>query len=302
MEKTKYEMVTKAYALDKDIKNFSHGNLIEIGERGLTLSGRHKQRIQLACVVYNDANIYLLDDPFSAVDVETPAILFNVTECGQITESLTYAELLSTPRTTFAQLVNVHKKTISKLVTYEIGNMDKTQEINDNQLELPSEPCTIREGGENEISVEGFPNTQLMIEEERKISDVGCKPMLDYLFVSKGSILFILSLLSCCAFSAFQAAARYWLALVIRFSKVNNAMLINMYAGISTFSIHFLYLSNLFATILGLKASKAFLSGINNSIVKALMLFFDSTPVGRIFSRVKDHPQIQSLNYLNDHM
>ena len=78
MEKTKYEMVTKASALDTDINIFSHGDLTEIGERGLNLSGGQKQRIQLARAVYNDADIYLLDDPFSAVDAETAAILFNV--------------------------------------------------------------------------------------------------------------------------------------------------------------------------------------------------------------------------------
>lgn len=42
------------------------------------MSGGQKQRIQLARVVYYDANIYLLDDPFSAVDAHTAAILFNV--------------------------------------------------------------------------------------------------------------------------------------------------------------------------------------------------------------------------------
>ncbi|KAK3182856.1 hypothetical protein Dsin_030142 [Dipteronia sinensis] len=125
-----------------------------------------------------------------------------VMESGQITESRTYAELMSTPRATFAQLVNAHKKAVSELVTYETRNMDETQEIHDNQSELPNESCSTREGGESEISVEGFPNTQLTIEEERKIGDVGCKLMLDYLYVSTGSLFFMLSLLSYCAFSA----------------------------------------------------------------------------------------------------
>ena len=78
MEKSNYEMVTKACALDTDINIFSHGDLTEIGERGLNLSGGQKQRIQLARAVYNDADIYLLDDPFNAVDAKTAAILFNV--------------------------------------------------------------------------------------------------------------------------------------------------------------------------------------------------------------------------------
>ena len=78
MDKTKYEKAIKACALDKDVNSFDHGDLTEIGQRGLNMSGGQKQRIQLARAVYNDANIYLLDDPFSAVDAHTAAVLFNV--------------------------------------------------------------------------------------------------------------------------------------------------------------------------------------------------------------------------------
>lgn len=80
MEKARYDMVIKACALDKDIDNFDHGDLTEIGQRGLNLSGGQKQRIQLARAVYDDADVYLLDDPFSAVDAHTSATLFNVKE------------------------------------------------------------------------------------------------------------------------------------------------------------------------------------------------------------------------------
>lgn len=78
MEKNRYEKAIKACALDKDITSFDHGDLTEIGQRGLNMSGGQKQRIQLARAVYNDADIYLLDDPFSAVDANTAAILFHV--------------------------------------------------------------------------------------------------------------------------------------------------------------------------------------------------------------------------------
>ncbi|KAK7339460.1 hypothetical protein VNO77_20130 [Canavalia gladiata] len=44
---------------------------------GINMNGGQKQRIQLARAVYNDADIYLLDDPSSAVDAHTAAILFN---------------------------------------------------------------------------------------------------------------------------------------------------------------------------------------------------------------------------------
>lgn len=80
MDKSRYENSIKVCALANDISNFSHGDLTEIGQRGINMSGGQKQRIQLARAVYNDADIYLLDDPFSAVDAHTAATLFNVSK------------------------------------------------------------------------------------------------------------------------------------------------------------------------------------------------------------------------------
>jgi ABC-type multidrug transport system fused ATPase/permease subunit len=46
----------------------SEGDLTMIGERGVTLSGGQRQRVNLARALYADLDIYLLDDPLSAVD------------------------------------------------------------------------------------------------------------------------------------------------------------------------------------------------------------------------------------------
>jgi ATP-binding cassette subfamily C (CFTR/MRP) protein 2 len=54
------------------------GDLTQIGEKGVNLSGGQKQRVQLARALYQDADVYLLDDPFSSVDVHTATSLFNV--------------------------------------------------------------------------------------------------------------------------------------------------------------------------------------------------------------------------------
>lgn len=79
MERVKYECVLEACALKKDLELFPYGDQTEIGERGINLSGGQKQRVQLARAIYQDADIYLLDDPFSAVDAETGNHIFQ--EC-----------------------------------------------------------------------------------------------------------------------------------------------------------------------------------------------------------------------------
>ena len=66
--KAKYEGVIDACALRSDLKILPGGDSTEIGEKGINLSGGQKQRVSLARAVYNDAEIYLLDDPLSAVD------------------------------------------------------------------------------------------------------------------------------------------------------------------------------------------------------------------------------------------
>ncbi|XP_020222023.1 ABC transporter C family member 5 [Cajanus cajan] len=76
MDKAKYKNVLLACSLKKDLELFSHGDQTIIGDRGINLSGGQKQRVQLARALYQDADIYLLDDPFSAVDAHTGSDLF----------------------------------------------------------------------------------------------------------------------------------------------------------------------------------------------------------------------------------
>ena len=64
----KYQKVIIACALVDDMAKFPKGDLTQLGERGVSLSGGQKARVSLARAVYYDADIYLLDDPLSAVD------------------------------------------------------------------------------------------------------------------------------------------------------------------------------------------------------------------------------------------
>jgi ATP-binding cassette subfamily C (CFTR/MRP) protein 2 len=78
MEIERYNGVLEACSLKKDLEILSFGDQTIIGERGINLSGGQKQRIQIARALYQDADIYLFDDPFSAVDTHTGSHLFKV--------------------------------------------------------------------------------------------------------------------------------------------------------------------------------------------------------------------------------
>jgi ATP-binding cassette subfamily C (CFTR/MRP) protein 4 len=73
----KYQKVIKVCALQHDIFLFPYGDQTLVGERGVMLSGGQKARISLARAVYRDADIYLLDDPLSAVDANVAQQIFD---------------------------------------------------------------------------------------------------------------------------------------------------------------------------------------------------------------------------------
>ena len=72
----KYNKVIEVCDLEKDIASFTKRDLTEIGQRGVILSGGQRARVSLARAIYSDADIYLLDDPLSAVDAKVGKRLF----------------------------------------------------------------------------------------------------------------------------------------------------------------------------------------------------------------------------------
>ena len=78
MDSERYRETLERCSLVKDLELLPFGDLTEIGERGVNLSGGQKQRVQLARALYQDADILLLDDPFSALDAQTATSIFNV--------------------------------------------------------------------------------------------------------------------------------------------------------------------------------------------------------------------------------
>ncbi|KAH0350782.1 ABC bile acid transporter, partial [Aureobasidium melanogenum] len=85
----RYKQTLEACALTADLANFKHGDLSNIGENGIGLSGGQKARVALARAVYSRARILLLDDPLSALDQQTAESI--VAKCfgGELTRGRT---------------------------------------------------------------------------------------------------------------------------------------------------------------------------------------------------------------------
>lgn len=84
MDKSRYAEVIRVCQMESDICSFPHGDFTAVGERGINLSGGQRARINLARAIYKDADIYLLDDPLSAVDSHVSKRLIDECICGYL--------------------------------------------------------------------------------------------------------------------------------------------------------------------------------------------------------------------------
>ncbi|XP_077204241.1 ATP-binding cassette sub-family C member 5 isoform X3 [Paroedura picta] len=76
-DEERYNTVLNDCCLRPDLAILPNGDLTEIGERGANLSGGQRQRISLARALYSENNIYILDDPLSALDAHVGNHIFN---------------------------------------------------------------------------------------------------------------------------------------------------------------------------------------------------------------------------------
>eukprot|EP01064_Diplonema_japonicum_P019531 TRINITY_DN2826_c0_g1_i1.p1 TRINITY_DN2826_c0_g1~~TRINITY_DN2826_c0_g1_i1.p1 ORF type:complete len:1281 (+),score=331.20 TRINITY_DN2826_c0_g1_i1:155-3844(+) len=107
-DEVRYRRILRAAAIDTDIKQLQNGDMTEIGERGVNLSGGQKARVSLARALYSDAQLVLLDDPLAAVDpcvcdalLESLRSILALKECGILLVShqpkaLTFADNICT--------------------------------------------------------------------------------------------------------------------------------------------------------------------------------------------------------------
>ncbi|PNY11513.1 ABC transporter C family member 10-like protein [Trifolium pratense] len=313
MDVQRYQETLHRSSLMKDLELFPYGDLTEIGERGVNLSGGQKQRIQLARAFYQNADIYLLDDPFSAVDAHTATNLFNeyileglagktvllvthqvdflpafdsvlLMSNGKILQAAPYHDLLTSSRE-FTDLVNAHKETAGSGrlvdVTSSQRHSSSDREIQKTFTEKP---------------FKALNGDQLIMQEERERGDAGLKPYLQYLNQKRGYLYFFLGSLSHLMFVICQILQNSWMASRVDDPQVNTLQLVVVYLLIGVTSNVFMIIRSLLAALLGFQSSKHIFSQLMNSLFRAPMSFYDSTPLGRILSRVSSDLSIVDLD------
>ncbi|XP_071455792.1 probable multidrug resistance-associated protein lethal(2)03659 [Hetaerina americana] len=119
-ESERYKQAIKVTALKHDFEQLPYGDATLVGERGITLSGGQKARVNLARAIYHEADVYLLDDPLSAVDTVVGKQLFEDCIVGYLSSK---TRILITHQLQYLkdvdQIIILHKGQINGIGNYE---------------------------------------------------------------------------------------------------------------------------------------------------------------------------------------
>ncbi|XP_067128843.1 ATP-binding cassette sub-family C member 4-like [Centruroides vittatus] len=237
-EEEKYRNVLHITALDKDISLFPKGDLTIVGERGVIMSGGQKARINLARALYLDADIFLLDDPLSAVDVPVAKHLFEKCIMEHLKDKIC---ILVTQQ---VQFLNSANKIIvlNKGACEFIGNYDKMeslnmlsgilpeQEVSENRMELETalfnDDEIIKSTETMSDDVEDINSSNVenenknMTRDDEEDEKVGTSVYKEYINAGAGFFFKILLLLLLVVSQFITNASDYWLFIWLRNKRI----------------------------------------------------------------------------------
>ncbi|KAM3323933.1 ABC transporter C family member 12 isoform X4 [Capsicum chacoense] len=309
-EPTRYWKAIDVTALDHDLELLPGRDLTEIGEKGVNISGGQKQRVSMARAVYKNSDVYIFDDPFSALDAhvahqvlrncikeelqgKTRVLVTNqlhflplvdriilVSE-GTVKEDGTFEELLE-HGTLFPKLMENAGKMESHVVETEYdSNFDNECSQSPNirhELQKDVTSITKMRAGKS----------VLIRQEERETGIVNWNVLIRYKD-ALGGLWVVLILCVCYTLTEIlRVLSSTWLSVWTKASssKSNGAgFYILVYATLS-FSQVIVTLANSFWLIISsLNAAKRIHDSMLHSILRAPMVFFHTNPSGRIINR-----------------
>ncbi|EON64929.1 hypothetical protein W97_04163 [Coniosporium apollinis CBS 100218] len=292
-----YTQVVDACALRPDLEMLPNGDLTEIGERGITVSGGQKQRLNIARAIYFNADIIIMDDPLSAVDAHVGRHIMDHAICGLLKNK---CRILATHQLhvlnrcdriimmedgritavdTFDNLMANNQEFVRLMATTAVEEEEEVEkEVNEDEVE-------------EEVKLQKLqsikkPAAALMTTEERAVKSVSWGVYLAYIKAS-GSLLFgpvvlLFLILSQVANIATSLWLSWWTSDKFGYS---DGQYIGVYAALGFVQALLMFIFSIMLTVFGTHASKVMLHRAIVRVLRAPMSFFDTTPLGRITNR-----------------
>ncbi|KAK2945606.1 Multidrug resistance-associated protein [Blattamonas nauphoetae] len=307
-DEKKYLETVRVCALEPDFKTLSAGDQTAIGEKGVNLSGGQKARIQLARSIYSNRDIYVLDDPLSAVDAHVGRYLMDECILGKLkgrtvmlmTNQLQFLDradcviLLHNGHVVAqgpyeelkAKGINFDRYIIKANEKKKKKEEEKEKEAEEAKDEKKTDKVRLDDLAKGADSDAG---KQIITEEEMETGSVPWSFYFRYLgtlFPIPLLILFFLLILVCEAFPLLQAM---WLGVIPNPNMFGGDKYYYWKIAVYGLSIPVSLLFMILRAILIACASRRSNRIIHNELLKNVIhcptSFFDTTPMGRIINR-----------------
>ncbi|TPX66991.1 hypothetical protein SpCBS45565_g04133 [Spizellomyces sp. 'palustris'] len=314
-DKSRYNAVIKAAALFRDLEQLPRGDMTQVGERGVALSGGQAARVNIARAMYSNAKLLLLDDPLAAVDAHVGQQLFSdgikkycadrtrilVThqlgvlssvdyivymENCQIKEKGTYHELMDR-NGRVAALVRDHANQSVEASGEELEVSNLAIAVTVPPAKASSSPVTrVRPVSPATPKQPTIVGGNILIEEERETGAVKLQLYIIYMRAAGGSLLWLGVILVVFFIQMDKVVTDLWLVWwsTLKFDA-GKGVYVGVYAGLGLIQALSAATLALLTTAASLRASNVLHSSALKRLMYAPMSFFDGTPAGRILSR-----------------
>uniref|UniRef100_A0A8D0DF89 Cystic fibrosis transmembrane conductance regulator n=1 Tax=Sander lucioperca TaxID=283035 RepID=A0A8D0DF89_SANLU len=283
LDTQKYERVIRACALKRDMELLPDGDLTIIGDRGATLSGGQKARVNLARAVYQDADIYLLDDPLSAVDAELHEVFQARILRGHMVAKGTYTEL----QRSGVDFTSLLKEEEEKQPPPDIVTRSRTLSQNSQTSSVHS----IKDG--DQLPAE---HVQTVAEESRAEGTIGVSLYVKYLRAGASIVVLLVGIVVSILQDKLTANSTVIQNGLNITAELNTDFYLGVFGGLTAAVIFFGFFRNIVLFHVLVRSAQTLHNRMFNSILKTPVHFFDVNPIGRVLNRFsKDIGQLDSM-------
>jgi ABC-type multidrug transport system fused ATPase/permease subunit len=277
----RYNLTIECCALARDFATLMAGDMTEVGEKGVNLSGGQKARISLARAMYSEANVLLLDDVLSAVDAPTAKHLFEQAICGPLGKGrtrilVTHAVHLCVPKA--SATIHMTGGTAELCDIPAIKKLESSSFVFED--DYPSE------------EEEQKPEHKIIEAESRAKGHVSLRVYLQYCMAAGGAFFAMVLIFTYGSVQTLMLLNDVWIKYwadafrrKVQDPTLDIAFYAYMYAFLGASVVFMLFLRVYVVSKGSIQASRTLHRNLTKRILRAPVRFFEKTPVGRIVNR-----------------